>query len=116
MAETGATGVGPGSPAGGPATPPPVAPWLVLYTLGRAAILGVLIAVLWVAGLPGVPALLFGFLLSTPVAYVLLRSVREPLTEALAARAMARRAAKEDLRARLTGDAGAPPGQAGSAS
>ncbi|WP_409328687.1 DUF4229 domain-containing protein [Trujillonella humicola] len=95
----------PGSPTGGPATPPRVAPPLVLYTLGRLLITVALVALIWVAGLPGFPALLFGLLLSMPAAHFLLRGVRERLTEALAARGVARRAAKEDLRARLSGDA-----------
>ncbi|MGY1770585.1 DUF4229 domain-containing protein [Blastococcus sp. SYSU D00813] len=95
----------PGSPTGGPATPPRVAPPLVLYTLGRLLITVALVALIWVAGLPGFPALLFGLLLSMPAAHFLLRGVRDRLTEALAARSVARRAAKEDLRARLSGDA-----------
>jgi hypothetical protein len=55
------------------------------------------------AGLDFYSGLLFGLLLSLPVAYVLLRPSRERLTEALAARSVARRAAKEDLRSRLSG-------------
>ena len=94
----------PGSPTGGPATPPRVGPPLALYTLGRLVITVALVAAIWVAGLPGVPALLFGLLLSMPVSYMLLRPSRERLTEALAARSVARRAAKEDLRARLSGN------------
>jgi hypothetical protein len=100
------TGAGtPASPTGGPATPPRVGPALALYTLGRVVITAALVAVIWVAGLPGFPALLFGLLLSMPVSHLLLRGVRDRLTEALAARSIARRAEKEDLRARLSGDA-----------
>jgi hypothetical protein len=47
--------------------------------------------------------LLFGLLLSMPASYFLLRPSRERLTEALAARSVARRTAKQDLRARLSG-------------
>src|SRR5919199_70186 len=90
-------------PDGGPATPPRVAPWLLLYTLGRIAIAGALVLVLWVAGLGSYAGLLFGILLSMPVSYLVLRPVRDRLTEALAARSIARRAAKEALRARLSG-------------
>ena len=97
----------PSAPSGGPATPPRIAPWLLLYTLGRLVIAVVLISLIWLVGLPGFPALLFGLLLSMPVAYVLLRSVRDRLTEALAARNVARRTRKEQLRARLSGDASA---------
>ena len=93
----------PSGPTGRPATPPRVLPWLLLYTLGRLLVAVVLVALVWVAGLPGFPALLFGVLLSMPVAYLVLRPVRDRLTEAIAARSIARRAAKEDLRARLSG-------------
>jgi hypothetical protein len=90
-------------PTGAPATPPKVAPWLALYSLARVAIAAVLVAILWVAGLGGIPALLWGILLQLPIAYLALRPLRDRLTEALAARAVARRAAKADLRARLSG-------------
>ncbi len=82
---------------------PRVLPWLALYTLGRLVIAVALIAVIWVAGLPGFPALLFGLLLSMPVAYLTLRPIRDRLTEAIAARSVARKTAKENLRARLAG-------------
>ncbi|MGY1602813.1 DUF4229 domain-containing protein [Geodermatophilus sp. SYSU D00815] len=95
---------GPSGPDGGPATPPRVAPWLLLYTFGRLAIVAALVAVLWVAGLGSYAGLLFGVLLSMPIAYLVLRPVRDRLAEALAARSVARRAAKEDLRARLSGE------------
>ena len=94
----------PGAPTGGPATPPRLALPLALYTVGRLLITAALVAVIWVAGLPGFPALLFGLLLSIPASHLLLRGVRDRLTEAIAARSIARRAAKEDLRARLSGD------------
>jgi len=91
------------SPAGG--TAPRVLPWMLAYTLGRVVIAAALIGLLWAVGLGGYPALLFGALLSMPVAYFVLRPVRDRFTEALAARSVARRAAKEELRARLSGPA-----------
>ena len=94
----------PGAPTGGPATPPRVAPWLLIYTVGRLAIAATLVLLLWMVGLGSFPGLLFGVLLSMPVAYLLLRPARDRLTEALAARAVARKQAKENLRARLSGD------------
>ena len=97
---------GPGGPqgsVGGSVTPPRVLPWLVIYTVGRFGIAALLILLLWLAGLGSFPGLLFGLLLSMPVSYVLLRRSRERLTEALAARSRARRAAQEDLRTRLSG-------------
>jgi hypothetical protein len=93
----------PTGPDGGPARPPKVLPWLVIYTVGRIGIFAVLTVVLWMLGLDFWSGLLFGLLLSLPVAYVVLRPSRERLTEALAARSIARRAAKEDLRTRLSG-------------
>jgi Protein of unknown function (DUF4229) len=103
MAESTTPGAVPASPAGGPATPPRVAPWLALYTLGRVVVAAVLVAIVWLAGLVGIPALLWGVLLSVPVSYFALRPVRDRLTEALAARSVARKAAKETLRTRLEG-------------
>ena len=95
----------PASPVGGQVTPPRVLPWLVIYTVGRLGIAALLILLLWLAGLGSFPGLLFGLLLSMPVSYVVLRRAREQLTEALAARSLARRTAKEDLRTRLSGSA-----------
>ena len=102
MAESSAV---PSSPAGGPATPPRILPWLLIYTVGRLAIAAALVLVLWLVGLDFWSGLLFGLLLSMPVSYLLLRPSRERVNEALTARAEARRAAKEDLRNRLSGTA-----------
>ena len=88
-----------------PTVRPRVLPWLLLYTLGRLVIAVVLIALIWVAGLPGFPALLFGLLLSMPVAYVSLRPVRERLTQGIVAWRESRQAARADLRDRLSGGA-----------
>ena len=97
------TPVAPAAPTGGPATRPRILPWLVIYTFGRLAIAAALVLLLWLVGLGSFPGLLFGLLLSMPVSYLLLRPSRDRLTEALAARSIARKAAKEDLRARLSG-------------
>jgi hypothetical protein len=91
------------SEPGSPATPPRVLPWLVIYTVGRIGIAALLVLLLWLVGLGSFPGLLFGLLLSMPVSYVALRRSRDRLTEAFAARSLARRAAKEDLRTRLSG-------------
>jgi hypothetical protein len=93
----------PPGPHGGPARPPRALPWLVIYTVGRIGIFAALSMVLWMLGMDQWSGLLFGLLLSMPVSYLLLRPSRERLTEALAARTVARRAAKEDFRARLSG-------------
>ena len=96
----------PVGPTGGRPTPPRMLPWLVLYTVGRLAILAALVLLLWTAGVPRDPGLLFGLLLSMPVSYFALRFARERLNEALAARSVARRTAKEELRTRLSGPTG----------
>ena len=96
----------PVGPTGQPATRPRVWPWLLLYTGGRLLIAVVLVLVLWVAGLGSYAGLLFGVLLSMPVAYLALRPVRERLNEAIVAYQGERRRTKEELRARLSGDQG----------
>ena len=101
MADTPATPVG---PTGGPATPPKVLPWLVMYTVGRLGIWALLTLVLWMFGLDLFSGLLFGLLLSMVVSYFALRFARERLNEALAAWQHRRREAKEDLRTRLSGE------------
>jgi peptidoglycan/LPS O-acetylase OafA/YrhL len=103
MTDLPAPGAVPASPSGGPATPPRVAPWLALYSLGRFAVFAAIFAAVWFAGLGGLPALLWALVLSIPASYLLLRPVRDRLTEALAARSVARKAAKEAFRARLSG-------------
>jgi membrane protein implicated in regulation of membrane protease activity len=90
-------------PSGGAATPPRVLPWLVMYTVGRLGIFALATLLLWIAGLDFWSGLLFGLLLSMAVSYFVLRFARERLNEALAARSIARKAAKEDLRNRLSG-------------
>lgn len=87
-----------------PATAPPLGRLLVLYSLGRIGIMVGIIALFWLVGLPQLPALFLGVLLSMPVAYVLLRPMRDRLTAAMVVRGDARRAAKERLRARLAGE------------
>ncbi|SNR97029.1 Protein of unknown function [Geodermatophilus pulveris] len=94
----------PGAPTGGPATPPRVAPWLLVYTVGRLAIAAALVVLLWTLGLDLWSGALFGLLLSMPVSYLLLRPSRERLTEALAARSAVRRRARAQREARLAGD------------
>ena len=94
----------PGAPTGGPATPPRIAPWLVVYTVGRLAIAAALVVLLWVLGLDFWSGALFGLLLSMPVSYLLLRPSRERLTEGLAARSLARQQAKADREARRAGE------------
>ena len=93
----------PAGPAGGPATPPRILPWLLMYTVGRLGIAAALVLILWLAGLDFWSGALFGLLLSMPASYLLLRPSRERLNEGLAARSLARRTAKQELRARLSG-------------
>lgn len=94
----------PGAPTGGPATPPRIAPWLLIYTVGRLAVAAALVLLLWFLGLDFWSGALFGLLLSTPVSYLLLRPSRERLTEGLAARSVTRQRARAERDARLAGD------------
>ena len=96
----------PVGPTGEPATRPRVWPWLLLYTVGRLLIAAVLVLVLWVAGLGSYAGLLFGILLSMPVAYFALRPVRERLNEAIVAWQEERARDRAQLRARLSGEEG----------
>ena len=98
------TPAGPVGPTGGPATPPKVLPWLVMYTVGRLGIWALLTLVLWMFGLDLFSGLLFGLLLSMVVSYFALRFARERLNEALVAWQHRRREAKADLRTRLSGE------------
>lgn len=101
MADIPAAPVG---PTGGPATPPKVLPWLVMYTVGRLGIWALLTLVLWLFGLDFFSGLIFGLLLSMAVSYFALRRARERLSEALVDRRESRRRSKEDLRGRLSGE------------
>jgi predicted Kef-type K+ transport protein len=74
-----------------------------MYTVGRLGIFALATLLLWIAGLDFWSGLLFGLLLSMAVSYFALRFARERLNEALVARNLGRKAAKEDLRARLSG-------------
>src|ERR671917_1689098 len=94
----------PGAPTGGPAAPPKIAPWLLVYTVGRLAIAAALVLLLWWLGLDFWSGALFGLLLSMPASYLLLRPSRERLTEGLAARSLARQQARAEREARLTGE------------
>ena len=107
MAEQERTRVTPVGPDGQPAVRPRVLPWLVIHTVGRLGVFALLTVVLWMAGLDLWSGLLFGLLLSMPVAYLALRRSREQLSIALVMRAEEKRRAKEQLRARLSGEAAA---------
>jgi len=74
-----------------------------MYTVGRLGIFALATLVLWMAGLDFWSGLLFGLLLSMAISYFALGFARERLNEALAARSVARRTAKQELRARLSG-------------
>jgi hypothetical protein len=99
-----ADAVAPTGPTGGPAVQPRLLPWLLMYTVGRLGIFALLTLLLWWAGLDLWSGLLFGLLLSMPASYLLLRPSRERLNEGLAARRIARRTSKAELRARLSGE------------
>jgi hypothetical protein len=101
MADTSGAPVG---PDGGPASPPKVLPWLLMYTVGRLGIWALLTLVLWMLGLDVFSGLIFGLLGSMVVSYFALRPARERLNEGLVAWQLRRRQSKEDLRSRLSGE------------
>ena len=101
MADTSGVPVG---PDGGPASPPKVLPWLLMYTVGRLGIWALLTLVLWMLGLDVFSGLIFGLLGSMVVSYFALRPARERLNEGLVAWQLRRRQSKEDLRSRLSGE------------
>jgi hypothetical protein len=106
MAEQGSGGepVVPVGPDGEPAARPRVWPLLLVYTAGRLLIAVALVLLLWFAGLGSYAGLLFGVLLSMPVAYLALRPMRERLNEAIVAWQQERARDKEQLRTRLSGE------------
>ncbi len=77
----------------------------LIYTVARIAILGVLLALLWLAHLVSYPGILLALLLSIPASYFLLGKQRADLTAAIAAR----RESKAAIRARLRGSADRNP-------
>ncbi|SNR84826.1 Protein of unknown function [Geodermatophilus saharensis] len=107
MAEQERTPVTPVGPDGRPAVRPKVLPWVLVHTIGRLAVFALLTVVLWMVGLDFWSGMLFGLVLSMPVSYFLLRRSREQLSVALVARSEEKRRAKEQFRARLSGDAAA---------
>lgn len=77
---------------------------LVVYTLSRAAIFAVLLAILWALNIGSFPGILFALLLSMPVSYFLLAGQRDRLTAAIAERVERRSSERADLRAKLRGE------------
>src|SRR3954451_21806333 len=86
-------------------TPAPrVLPALLIYTAARLVVVAVLVAVIWVAGLPGTPAFLFGLLLAMPISYLLLKTLPARLTGAVAARPEHKERLGANLRGSATSD------------
>lgn len=77
----------------------------LIYTVARIAVLGVLLALLWVAHLDSYPGILLALVLSIPASYFLLGKQRDDLTTAIAAR----RESNASIRARLRGSADQDP-------
>jgi len=89
--------------AGGVTTGGSLARDLVLYTLGRLAMIAVVAAVLLVARVPLLVALAVGVVVALPLSLVVLRTLRVRVATGLAERSARRRAERERLMAELRG-------------
>ena len=83
----------------------------LVYTAGRIAIFGVLLALLWAGNLGSYPGILFALLLSMPASYFLLGKQRADL----AAARIERREARARLLGRLRGSSDGSDGSDGKA-
>jgi hypothetical protein len=83
---------------------PGLVPTVALYVLARLGLLGLLVLVLSLAGVPVLIATLVGLVVALPLSMVLFRGLRARLDAALAAANGRRSTEREALRARLRGD------------
>ena len=102
-------GFGQPGPATAPVPPaadvppaPPLAKWLLLYTLLRVATL-VALTVLLSLLMPLILALLFAVVLALPLSWVLFGGVRRRVNAAMAVKSASRRGERERLLAALDG-------------
>jgi hypothetical protein len=90
--------------AAAPPVPPHLGRDLALYVLARLALVAVVAVVLVLVNVPLLVALAVGFVVGLPLSLLVLRGRHEKITGGLAARGMARRAARDQLRAELRGE------------
>jgi hypothetical protein len=84
---------------------------LALYTLARLALIGLLTALLVLAGVPLLVALLLSLVVALPLSLVLLARLRTRVNAGLRAAGGRRRAERDRLRAELRGERTPEDGQ-----
>jgi hypothetical protein len=94
--------------AAAPPVPPHLGRDLTLYVLARFALVAVVTVVLGFVNVPLLIAIAVGLVVGLPLSLVVLRGQHEKIAAGLAARGMARRAARDQLRAELRGESPAP--------
>lgn len=90
--------------SGTPHAAPGLASTLALYALARIALVGVIAAVLSVAGVPLLLSVLVGLIVALPLSLVVFRSLRARLDLALGEARRRRSTERESLRSRLRGE------------
>ncbi|MCU1625583.1 MAG: hypothetical protein JWP64_532 [Pseudonocardia sp.] len=90
--------------SGTPHAAPGLASTLALYALARIALVGVIAALLSVAGVPLLLSVLLGLIVALPLSLVVFRSLRARLDLALGEARRRRSAERESLRSRLRGE------------
>jgi hypothetical protein len=90
--------------SGTPHAAPGLASTLTLYALARIALVGVIAALLSVAGVPLLLSVLLGLIVALPLSLVVFRSLRARLDLALGEARRRRSAERESLRSRLRGE------------
>lgn len=88
-----------------PEVPPHLGRDLTLYILARFALVAVVAVVLTVVNVPLLISVAVGFVAGLPLSAVILRGWHQKVAHGLAARGMVRRAARDQLRAELRGEA-----------
>lgn len=84
--------------------PPHVARDLALYILARFALVAVVAVVLALINVPLLLSIAVGLVVGMPLSMVVLRGWHQKVARGLAARGMARRAQREQLRSELRGE------------
>jgi hypothetical protein len=88
-----------------PVVPPHVGRDLALYVLARFSLVAVVAAVLTLINVPLLVSIAVGLVIGLPVSMIALRGWHTKVAAGLAARGMVRRAARDELRAELRGEA-----------
>jgi hypothetical protein len=88
-----------------PQVPPHIGRDLALYIVARFGLVVVVAVVLTLVNVPLLVSVAVGLVIGLPVSMLVLRGWHERISAGLAARGMVRRAARDQLRAELRGEA-----------